>query len=165
MTRDLPTWSNRSPVVASMSNPSVVAFTICAAASEYERAKGDPMPIELSFLVPALVFHRGTREALPNSTKSHLTKWVNDHPVLQAGFAERAHGLVIHTREGIRFGMRAGILSVEADGLLKGAVPPNVKPPKVGDIGQIIRASGFVGKWFTKSERPSTIFALLGVKP
>src|SRR5258705_13710809 len=96
-------WSARSPAVATMLNPALLAAVAAAAAEEYERAADDPMPWALSFLVAPLVLHRATREALPKSTRSHLSTWVTNNPILRAGFPQRAQSLTGPVREGLRF--------------------------------------------------------------
>lgn len=65
------------------------------------------------------------------------------------------------TREGIRFGLRAGVLWL--DGVaLTGDLPVEAPP---GELRQLIRTAAVVGRWLAKTEEPSTAFALLGVTP
>jgi len=158
-------WIVRSPAIASMLNPGIVALILVAASEEYERACKKAMPWELIYLVVPLVLHRGTREALPQSTRSHLAKWVMDNPVLQAGFPERARSLAPHVAEGFRFALQNELVILTPEGNLSGSIPSGQKPSSQGDLVSIVRASGLLGRWFAKSERTSTLFALLGVRP
>jgi hypothetical protein len=158
-------WAERSPVVAAMLNPALLATIIAAAAAEYERADGDPMPWPLAFLVAPLVLHRGTRDALPRSTRSHLATWVSNHPTLRAGLPARARSLTDPVREGLRFGLKIGVLTVVGDGRIRGSLPATSRPSDVGDLRAIVRSAGLVGKWFAKVDQPATSFALLGVAP
>jgi hypothetical protein len=123
------------------------------------------MPWPLAFLVAPLVLHRATREALPKSTRSHLSTWITDHPVIRAGFPPRAQSLTGVVREGLRFGMSHGMLSISEDGLMRGTLPVSARLIREGDAGAIVRSAGFVGKWFTKEDQPGTVFVLLGVAP
>lgn len=154
-------WSRRNPAVADLLNPALVATVIATAADQYERNAAQPMPFELSFLLTPLVLHRDTRLSLPQRTNSHLTKWVSSHGVLAAGFGARAKSLVEPTREGLRFGVRGG--AIEIDGVSLTAHMTLNRPALIGDIADVVKKSGFVGRWFTKLDSPATAFALLGV--
>lgn len=159
------TWQARSSAVAAMLNPALLASVTGAATEEYVRAGNDAMPWPLAFLVAPLVLHRDTREALPRSTRSHWSPWLAEHVVLSAGFAGRAASLVDPVREGVRYALRTGSLQVTDTGGLTGGLVPRARPAAVGDVAEIIRASGFVGKWLAKLDSPATAFALLGVTP
>lgn len=148
-----------------MLNPALLAVVAGAAAEEFERRSGEPLPYAYPYLVAPLVLHRDTREALPKRVDSHLATWLIRNPVLAAGFPERARSLVPSVTEGIRFGLAHSTLSLTERGDLSGAIADNARPARVGDIAAIVMASGFVGRWFTKFDRPATAFALLGVKP
>lgn len=155
-------WSERTPAVADLLNPALIATVIAAAASEYESRGETLMPFELSFLVVPLVLHRDTRSELPIRITSHLAKWVAAHEVLAAGFGARAKALVEPVREGIRFGLRSG--AIELDGATVAGRLRSSSPAAIGDIGEVVRKAGFVGRWFTQIESSATAFALLGVK-
>lgn len=120
------------------------------------------MPFELSFLAVPLVLHRDTRIALPVRVDSHLAKWVTSNAVLAAGFGARAKALVEPVREGLRFGLRVGAIEFSG-GSITGHLRSRT-PARIGDIGEIVRKAGFVGRWFTQIESAATAFALLGVE-
>ena len=146
-----------------MLNPALMAAITAAAAVEYERTGGDPMPWPLAFLVAPLVLHRGTREALPRTTRTHWASWVSEHPVEHAGFPARAQALTSLVREGVRFGLAHEALVVDDQGRLAGRLGP--APRKGTELADIVAKAGLVGKWLTKLDQPATAFALLGVKP
>jgi hypothetical protein len=158
-------WVDRSPVAAAMLNPALLAAVTAAATEEYARAKDEAMPWALAFLIAPLTLHRDTREALPRRTSSHWTKWVSENPVLVAGFPARAQSLAEVTREGIRFGLARGVFVADDHGGLRGGLATKARPARVGDIAEVVRAAGFVGKWLTKLDQPAPAFALLGVTP
>lgn len=155
-------WSERTPAVADLLNPALIATVIAGAASQYESRGGSPMPFELSFLAVPLVLHRDTRIALPVRVDSHLAKWVTSNAVLAAGFGARAKALVEPVREGLRFGLRVGAIEFSG-GSITGHLRSRT-PARIGDIGEIVRKAGFVGRWFTQIESAATAFALLGVE-
>jgi hypothetical protein len=126
----------------------------------YERESG-PMSWPLAFLVPPIVLHRPTRDALPRDTRTHLSTWVTREPVLRAGFPARATAMTPLVREGLRFGLRHGALTT-AGGRISGAALEHSPP---GELRAMLRTAGLVGRWFAKTDQPSTVFALLGVQP
>jgi hypothetical protein len=119
------------------------------------------MPWPLAFLIPPLVLHRPTREALPRDTRTHLSTWIRRQPLLRAGFPDRAAAMVPLTREGIRLGLRAGVLTRDGSTLIGHL---DNEPPE-GELRQLARHAALVGRWLAKTDQPSTIFALLGVAP
>lgn len=155
-------WSERTPAVRDLLNPALIAAIIAASASQYESRGGSAMPFELSFLVAPLVLHRATRDSLPARVNSHLARWVTTHEVLAAGFGARAKALVEPVREGMRFGLRNG--AIDLDGTRITGHLRSGTPARIGDIAEIVKKSGFVGRWFTQIESPATAFALLGVE-
>jgi hypothetical protein len=148
-----------------MLNPALFAAIFAASAEEYERRAGKSMPWELVFIIAPLVLHRDTRAALPRSTASHLSAWIANHPTIHAGFPERAKAMVPHVREGLRFALREGIVDVDEAGLLRGSLPTKARPANTGDVGDIVRAAAFLGRWLTKIERSSTVYGYFGVTP
>ena len=157
-------WRERSQTQAAMLNPALLAIITATAAIEYQRADGEAMPWALSFLVAPFVLHRGTRRALPRTTRTHLTSWISNHPVEHAGFAQRAQSLTGPVREGLRFGFANDVLRVDEKGRLTGFLARS-QPPSGGDVADLVAKSGLVGKWLTKVDQPATAFILLGVAP
>ena len=148
--------------MADLFNPALIAVLTASAALEYERKAGEPMPFPLAFITTPLVLHRPTREALPSRIDSHMPKWVIDNPVIVEGFGARARALVEPVREGLRFGLRHGALTIEHGGLLG---QTRGRPARMGDVTVLVAKAGFTGRWFTQSDSPATVFALLGVEP
>jgi hypothetical protein len=155
-------WSARSGVPAALLNPALMAVITAAAASGYERETQAAMPWPLSFVIAPMVLHRGTREALPSRLSTHLGVWVSRQPVLRAGLPLRAQALVGPVREGIRFGLRYGLLETGPAGGVRQAVT-RLRPPDAGDLRAILAKATFAGRWVSSSEEPATVFALLGV--
>jgi hypothetical protein len=155
-------WSARSSVPATLLNPALLAFLEAAAASGYERETGAAMPWPLCFVIAPMVLHHGTRQALPSRISSHLGAWVSGNPVLRAGLPLRARALVGPVREGLRFGLRHGLLEVAPGGGLRQVVP-RLRAPDAGDLQEILAKATFVGRWLSRSEEPATVFALLGM--
>jgi hypothetical protein len=113
------TWVERSPVPAAMLNPALLAAVSAAAAEEYTRLSGDPMPFAYAYLVAPLVLHRDTRDALPRRIDSYIATWLTRHPALAAGFPARARSLTEPVREGVRFGLATGALDLSEAGPIR----------------------------------------------
>lgn len=158
-------WSERPFVVAAMLNPALIAAFLATTAEGYAKETGQGVPVVLSFVAAPLVLHRGTREALPASTTTHLATWVSRNPVLRAGLPQRAVSLVEPVRAGLRFGLAHGVLSIDGDRLSAVARkrPRGVRPPP--QLNEILRKANLVGRWLAKTDSPATVLALLGVAP
>ena len=136
-------WAERPRVEATLLNPALVAVLLAAAARDYE-TQSTRMPWPLALLIPPLVLHRPTREALPRNTRTHLSTWIRRQPLLRAGFPDRAAAMGPLTREGIRFGLRArdgATLTGHLDG-----------EPSEGELRQLLRRAALVGRWLAKPE-------------
>jgi hypothetical protein len=158
-------WSERPGVIAAMLNPALVALLLAAAAEGHARDTGQGVPVVLSFVAAPMVLHRGTREALPASTATHLATWVSRNPVLRAGLPQRAVGLVEPVRAGLRFGLAHNVLVIDHDRLSAVARKRSrgVRPPR--QLDEILRKANLVGRWLAKTDSPATVLALLGVAP
>lgn len=160
-------WDERSRTAAAMLNPALLATITANAALRYYEPSKEVMPWFYAFLVAPLVLHRGTREALPRTTRTNITTWVAEHPVEHAGFGQRAQSLRFAVQEGLRFGLRHGMLEVTPEGGLTASLARgrgNTLEPD-SEVQRIVARAGFVGKWLTKVEQPATAFVILGVAP
>ena len=165
MTATLSPWEVRSPSIAAMLNPPLVSLLLSAAAWNHQRASNVGLPFEYSFLVVPLVLHKGTRRELPANTNSHITKWIAERPVIQAGFPLRAKSLAPFVREGTRHGLRVGQLRLVEGGRLSGSTARTATLNQGSELAELVRSASLVGRWLAKTERPSTTFALFGVTP
>ncbi len=157
-------WNDRPPIVAAMLNPALLAAVLATAANGYRKESDHALPWTLSFIIAPLVLHRGTRQALPASIRAHLTTWVSRNPVLRAGFPARAQGLVEPVREGIRFGLAHGVLTLEGEGLSgRTRRPRGFQMPD--ELADILRRTNFVGRWLANIDNTATVYAVLGVAP
>ncbi|MFE7767726.1 three component ABC system middle component, partial [Streptomyces sp. NPDC057438] len=97
----------------------------------------------MAFVVAPLVLHRPTRQALPTPTRTHLPNWVADHPALVAGLAARSTSLAPAVREGLRFGVRHQMLTIE-QGSLKSRIPS--KSRTEGELADLIKVASLIGR-------------------
>jgi len=156
-------WNEPAALVAAMLNPALIATLLSAAADAYTRRQTSGMPWALSFVVAPMTLHQGTRDALPASTRSHLSTWINHHPVLRAGFPRRAKVLVAPVRAGLRFALRHDVLELHHDSL-KPATLPGTTPPRDTEMHEILKSARLLGRWMAENET-AAVFAGLGVGP
>lgn len=154
-------WLQRPRVESVLLNPALIALTVASAANAYVAKADVPMVWPLGFLVPPLVLHKPTRDALPKSVSTHFAKWVKDNPTIVIGFPRRAAAMRDLTREGVRLGVRTGRLVMNGPNL----VATSIGKPQPGELAQLLNASALVGRWLATMAEPSTAFALLGVTP
>lgn len=153
-------WHDRPRLVAHFLNPALMAVVASTSAAEYERARREPMPWVLLFVVAPLVLHGPSRRALPPNTRTHLSTWVARNPVIRSGFAERARALSPQVKDGVRYGVRCGAL-ILAGQSIRGRSPSQA----TGQVGELVIAARLVGRWLAKLDRAATAYALFGISP
>ncbi|MCR6491446.1 three component ABC system middle component [Cellulomonas sp. P24] len=158
-------WSERSAVAAAMFNPALVAVIIAVTSNQYRATAGLAMPWPLSFLACPMVLHGPTRSDLPRQSRTSLASWVSEHEALAAGFAARARNMSPLVCEGVRFGLREGLLRVVDDGRLHCDEVPSVGVRAPADLRKVVLGAGMLGRVFGRTGDPATIFATLRVRP
>lgn len=154
-------WTERSPVEKAMLNPALIALCLAHSADGYQRVGRSAMPWPVAFLVPPLVLHKPTRDALPANARSHFTNWAGNNPRLVIGFPRRAQAMCDPTREGLRVAIRHGLVSLDG-GFIR---PRTLRPARQGEIRDILKDALLVGRLLGSLDQPSTAFSLLGVAP
>ncbi len=159
-------WRERPIEIAHLLNPAFCSVILCEAVHSYQESSDTFMPYVLSFLILPIVLHKPTRDILPNTIASKFHTWVHKHETVRIGFEARAKNMVPYTKEGIIFSASAGLLSFSEGGL---TVTRNsfdsVEWPLYSDADFCRKKARFLGRWFTRSGEPTTVYALFGVKP
>lgn len=143
---------------------SVVLAQVCRGYAQ--KAGGKPVPLPLTFIAAPVVLHGPTRRALPRQARSKLGPWLDDHPVLRAGFPRRARSISGAVQAGIRDGLRTGLLALSESGL--SAEQPQLSAAGVvlsDEVDEILSRSAFVGGWLALAGHPTAIYALWRVRP
>jgi hypothetical protein len=154
-------WAERSRLIAHLLNPALIAAIEARAAAEYGSSRPRGIPWPLAFVIAPLVLHGPTRARLPRSTATHLSTWLLQNADLRSAFALRAASLAPAVREGLRFGLRHGVLQLE-NGHFKGS---SSRPPGLGEVRELVSSAGLVGRWLARTENAATVFALFGIRP
>lgn len=160
-------WQKRPPEIAHLLNPAFCSIVLKESVYGYQRESGNNMPFVLAFLVLPLILHRPTRDVLPRSVATKFHSWIHSNQSILVGFHDRTRSLVNFTKEAIYWSMHSGILIVDDNG---GLFTPKVKTktfnfPESSDAESCIKNAYFLGRWLTRSGEPSTIYAILGIKP
>lgn len=144
-----------------MLNPALIAVIIGQSANAYSTQRREPMPWSLAFVVATMVLHSPTRDALPTSTRTHLSTWLLNNPRISAGFSYRTESLRDRVLEGLRFGLRHQHLSIQSSGI----VAPKIDLKEVsGELQVLLKKAELAGRWLAKVQGVSTVYSLLGMK-
>lgn len=166
------TWQERTHEERSLLNPAFCSLLIWHAAkgaSEANNNHRSSLSFNEAFLVLPLVLHAPTRFSIPNRINSSFPIWIKDNPLNIASLPMRAKSLIPYTKEAISFGARGGILRIEEQEIhsdLEHASSMRVAYRKSSnEVQQCRKTAEFIGKWFSHTGNPETIFTLLGVRP
>ena len=122
-----------------------------------------------AFLILPLVLHQGTRDSLPFRVNSSLPVWANNNPLVVASLPDRARALVPHTKEALVFGGTGALYHFESNQLLVNAERESgirtMLRQTSNEVQQCAKKARFLGRWFTHTGPPETIFTLLGIRP
>lgn len=162
-------WEARSPEERNLLNPSFCAMLIWQATHAYRQESNRLISVEESFLVLPIVLHQATRDALPRNIRTSLAVWIQENPLIRARFGGRAQILVPYVREALLFAGLRGLLkfsgsTIDAnpnhEGIIAGVVNGSSE-----EVISCAKRSAFVGRWFARTGGPTTVLALLGVRP
>lgn len=165
MIGSIASWSRRPQPASDILNPAISAVCVAWCAARYEKDAGTGLPWPLAFLVAPMTLHAATRTRFPRSIATHFPTWVNDNADVLAGFPARARAFAPYVREGLRFGLRTGLLSLEANGDLHATIASHTKIDSDTELRHIAVASALTGGWFARSGPPTNVFTLLGASP
>lgn len=145
-------------------NPAFLGGLIGRAASGHRTERDSPMPLALGYLVAPIVLHPATRDALPR-VNARLAKWADDRQLLRAELRWRAPQLAGVTRRALRFGLRHELIVLTAGGIDPADGLGRVPEPDDGDAAECWKKAEFLGRWLPRAGPPTTVLALLGMRP
>jgi hypothetical protein len=160
---------DRSPEERALLNPSFFSLLLWHAATGHMSESGKGLPFGLTFLVLPLALHRETRESLPTKVTTSLPVWLNDNPLVRARFAERARTLVPYTKEALLFAGAHRLLAINLDSVSTEPAWKRKIARQLNRSSEEVRSCAkkaeFLGRWFARAGGPTTVMALLGVRP
>lgn len=159
-------WGKRAREIAYLLNPAFCGRMLYQAIREYHVKTNRPFPFPLIYLVLPLALHKETRQRIDSVTAMQV--WIQRHPDLLIGFADRARDMVPFTNEALEFLMASGHILITTNGDL--SVSPlagRLSERKCSDpeIGDCLSKSSAVARWFARAGATETIYASWGVRP
>lgn len=165
-------WHERAHEERHLLNPAFCSILLWLAgkgSSENIKSPRVTLSFNEAFLILPLVLHQKTRDSLPSRTISSLPVWVNDNPLVIENLPRRARSLVPFTKFAIVFGGNGGLFRFERDEMIIIAErEPDIRAmasQASEEVQQCMKKAKFLGKWFTHTGSPETIFTLLGIRP
>jgi hypothetical protein len=121
----------------------------------------------LSFLLLPIILHKPTRDLLPQNSRQDFADWIESHPQILSGYAQRVTDFIPYTREALIFGIQKNVISINKSGYLSinhtfdmsnSDWISSSTPVLCGEKSRLI------GRWFAQMGTSSAICRLLGIK-
>jgi hypothetical protein len=159
-------WEQRPIEVASLFNPAFCSIILRQSILGFQSQQSDGMSYALSFLVLPIILHNSTRNQLPRIITSKMHSWINQHSELRVQFPERARNLRPFVREGLIYGLQAGLFSLSEKGkLIMTQKALKLSWKVASEPNECAKKAEFVGRWFAQAGDPITIFHMWGIRP
>jgi hypothetical protein len=162
-------WCERPSELAYLFNPAFCGWCLREAMEGYASVRPAGMPLPLVFLILPVVLHRETRERVPRAVTTTLHVWLQENADVRIHYAQRTQELAPFTREALLFLGTRGQLRVaddgcvQAEGKLGRGKAPLLRESQ--ELGEILAAAKFVGRWFACAGEAATVFQMWGVCP
>ncbi|HDV5560839.1 TPA: hypothetical protein RI793_003473 [Vibrio cholerae] len=150
-------------------NPAYLGYLLYSSIREYNSASGRRFSSNLSFLVIPLSVNKIFYSRLPSKTTTSLDKWIGENDGYLVLFSKLAESFIPAVVDALEFLALNGLIDVDINGdinIINGNLPmTSALFNKSEDMKQSLRASKFLGKWFSFMESDVTVFAKFGVQP
>ena len=147
-------------------NPAFCSALIRETILGYSHECKQNMPYVLTFLVLPLILHKRTRDLFPRAISTKFHSWVHSHQGIMIGFHERTSTLVPFSKEAIYWCLSSGLLESCEGGVLSAPkTKSSIQLPDNSESIHCVNKAHFLGRWFTRAGEPSTIYAILGIRP
>lgn len=161
----LPNWEKRPEITANLLNPAFCSEIIRVCVSAYKLEKNSNFPFALTFLVLPLILNNRIRERLPKTKKNTIHGWINKNEDLKIGLADNISSFIPFTKETIMFALSHNTIGIDEFGNID-IKPRSLKlKPEDEEIKSCIKKAEIIGKIFSKSGNPLTIYSIFGIKP
>lgn len=162
-------WAHRIREEAHLLNPAFCCLNIASASAGYSESNDQPLPFALAFMVLPIVLHKATRETLPNTSRTSMPAWLQEHPEARLGFHQRLMSLRPHTKEALFYGMTFGWIEIDNTGVIRYTAPNALLNRAVrslaGDARDCVSRARQFGKWLGTTSSIETTMALWGIRP
>jgi hypothetical protein len=161
----LPNWQERPEITANLINPAFCSEILRVCAIAYKEESNSNFPFVLSVLVLPLILNNTIRKRLPNSKSNTIHGWINENEDLKIGLAKSISSYIPFTKETIMFAIAHNSLSIDENGSLEAKHRRGKFKSDDMEINSCLKKAKVVGKIFSKSGSPLTIYSILGIKP
>ncbi|KZZ41345.1 hypothetical protein A3759_25510 [Thalassolituus sp. HI0120] len=150
-------------------NPAYTGFILYSSISEFVAFKPSGMHCALPFVAIPMSMNKSISQKLPGTYKTPIGSWVTSNEGVLASLYEQAESYNPIVKSAINFLLDKGIISITGNGTFLIENYNLVKSPalfkKSNDMKEALRASKFIGKWFSHAPSVETIYAQLGIRP
>lgn len=149
-------------------NPPFCGLLLYMAAKGYVEGPEVRLPLSLSYLVLPIILHKHTRETLPINTRTPFLTWLNRNPQVFVGLGERARSLQPFSANGLKVNLLYKVFVWEDCGFQVNKnyrYISNLRNRTTIEVYECVKKSKLLGKWFSVSGTPATIYSALGIKP
>ena len=165
-------WLDRTYEERHLLNPAFCALVIWHAAKGAAAEAVAPR-VSLSFLeaflILPLVLHRQSRESLPPRLNTSMPIWINSQPLVITNLPQRTRSLNPYTKEAIMFGGASKLFEIKDSALVinvgGGRDIKRILKQTSDEVRACMKKAEFLGRWFSHTGTPETVFTLLGVRP
>lgn len=161
----LPNWEERPEITANLVNPAFCSEIMRVCATAYKQEAKSNFPFALSVLVLPLILNNAIRMRLPKNKSNTIHGWINENEDLKIGLANSISSFIPFTRETVMFAIAHNSLSIDENGSID--IKPRRGKFKTNneEINNCLKKAEVIGKVFSKSGNPLTIYSILGIKP
>lgn len=157
-----------SPETRRLLNPSFLAAINASAAFGYYEERETGLPLLYSFIIPAMVLPKDTRDRLPKVVTAKMPSWAQQNAGVLAFLPGHVADLQRLVRQSLIVGYNAGLLEFTAENEI---LPPDgLRPAALGtlamqsvELPDIFRRAHFLGRWLSTVGNPPTVFSILGI--
>lgn len=150
-------------------NPAFTGFILYSSIREFQSYRPEGMHVALPFIVLPMSLNQLVSTNLPSTYRTPIAAWVASNEGLLTDFPDQAVAYMNIVRTSLGFLLDRSLLFLSEDGRLTIGENNLVNAPgffrKSSDMNTGLRASKFLGRWFSHAPSVETVFAQLGVRP
>lgn len=161
----LPDWKKRPEVTANLINPAFCSLLIRECVKAYKDEKGENFPFSLSVLILPIILNSKIREKLPKSKANTIHGWINKNEEIKINFPTQVKSYLPFTRETIMFGIAHNSISIDEEGNIEFKKRRGNLNTEDEEVKICLAKASLLGKLFSKSGTPLTIYSIFGIKP
>lgn len=156
----------KSPEVAALFNPALVALLLVRAARSYQNESSESLPLVYAPIITTISLYPEARSTLSMNVSTKFATWIDRSSYLQSLLREKIVDMVPTVNEGILFALLYNVLRLREGGLAPGDIRlANAVRADTEDVATAQRVATYLGRWLPRAGSPATVCAMLGVAP